>query len=71
MYAASEFAYCGQREVALRLLKKAVEQNYCGWPAMDKDPLFASIRGTPEFAAIRQAGIDCQKRFLAHRDRAH
>jgi len=69
-YAASEFAYCGQREVALRLLKKAVEQNYCGWPAMDKDPLFASIRGTPEFAAIRQAGIDCQKRFLAHRDAA-
>jgi TolB-like protein len=66
-YAASEFAYCGLREVALRLLKKAVEQNYCAWPAMDKDPLFASIRGTPEFAAIRQAGIECQKRFLAHR----
>jgi len=69
-YAASEFAYCGQREVALRLLRKAVEENYCSYPAMDKDPLFASIRGRPEFAAIRQAGIECQKRFLAHRDAA-
>jgi TolB-like protein len=69
-YVASEFAYCGQRELALRLLKKAVEQNYCSYPAMDKDPLFASIRGTPEFAAIRQTGIECQKRFLAHREHA-
>jgi hypothetical protein len=66
--AATSLADCGQRELALRLLEKAVEQNFCGYPAMDKDPLFASIRGTPEFAAIRQAGIDCQKRFLAHRN---
>ena len=63
-------AQCRQPDLALRLLKTAVEQNYCSYPAMDKDPLFASIRGTPEFAAIRQAGIDCQKRFLAHRERA-
>jgi len=63
-------AQCRQSEQALQLLKTAIEQNYCAWPAMDKDPLFASIRGRPEFAAIRQAGIECQKRFLAHRDRA-
>jgi TolB-like protein/tRNA A-37 threonylcarbamoyl transferase component Bud32 len=67
---ASNLARCGYPDLALRLLRKAVEQNYCGYPAMDKDPLFASIRGTPEFAAIRQAGIECQKRFLAHRDRS-
>jgi TolB-like protein/tRNA A-37 threonylcarbamoyl transferase component Bud32 len=67
---ATGLAQCHQSELALRLLKTAVEQNYCAWPAMDNDPDFASIRGTPEFAAIRQAGIECQKRFLAHRDRA-
>jgi hypothetical protein len=67
---ATGLAFCGQSELAIRLLKTAVEQNYCAWPAMDNDPDFASIRGTPEFAAIRQAGIECQKRFLAHRDRA-
>jgi TolB-like protein len=63
-------AECGQSDLALRLLKTAVEQNFCAWPAMDKDLEFASIRGRPEFAAIRQAGIECQKRFLAHRERA-
>ncbi|HEX9302951.1 MAG TPA: hypothetical protein VGA31_00725, partial [Thermoanaerobaculia bacterium] len=67
---ATGLAQCHQSELALRLLKTAVEQNYCAWPAMDNDPDFASIRGTPEFAAIRQAGIECQKRFLAHRDAA-
>jgi len=63
-------AECGQSDLALRLLKTAVEQNFCAWPAMDKDLEFASIRGRPEFAAIRQAGIECQKRFLAHREHA-
>jgi len=70
-HSAGHFADCGERETALRLLRKAVEQNYCSYPAMDNDPLLASIRGTPEFAAIRQAGIECQKRFLAHRGTAN
>jgi eukaryotic-like serine/threonine-protein kinase len=63
-------ALCGDRESALQLLRKGVEQNFCGYPAMDRDPLFDPIRRTPEFAEIRQAGIDCQKRFLAHRNAA-
>jgi hypothetical protein len=56
-------AFAGQHDVALRLLRRAVEQKYCGYPAMDNDPLFASIRSAPQFAAIRSAGIDCQKKF--------
>ena len=59
-------AYIGQRDAALSLLRRAVEQNYCSYPAMDNDPLFASIRNTPEFAAIRTAGIECQKKFKEH-----
>jgi hypothetical protein len=66
-FAAGGFARCGYQDLALRLLRRAVEQNYCAYPAMEKDPLLASIRGTPEFAEIRQAGIACQQRFLAHR----
>jgi hypothetical protein len=34
---------------------------------MDHDPLFDSIRKTPEFAEIRKMGIACRERFLAHR----
>ncbi|HEV2233280.1 MAG TPA: protein kinase [Terriglobia bacterium] len=63
---AAVLAYCGQRDIALRLLRRAVDQNYCGYPAMDNDPLFANIRNTTEFAAIRSAGIECQKKFKEH-----
>ncbi len=66
-FAASEFAHFGFPEVSLRILKRAVEQNYCAYPTMDRDPLFATVRGTPEFAEIRKMGVDCQQRFLAHR----
>src|SRR5688572_1218429 len=62
---ASRVAFCGDRESALHLLRKAVEGNYCSYPAMDRDPLFDSIRKTPEFAEIRRAGMACQQRFLA------
>jgi TolB-like protein len=60
-------ALCGDRENALQILRKGVEQNFCGYPAMDTEPSFASLRGTPEFAEIRKIGIACQERFLAHR----
>ncbi len=63
----SVLAFCGDRENALGILRNAVESNFCGHPAMDRDPLFASIRNTPEFAEIRRAGIACQQRFLTHR----
>jgi hypothetical protein len=67
-YSFSTFvALCGDRESALRLLRGAVEANFCGYPAMDRDPLFASIRSTPEFAEIRKMGMACQQRFLSHR----
>jgi TolB-like protein/Tfp pilus assembly protein PilF len=64
---ASRVAFCGDHESALHLLRKAVEGNYCSYPAMDRDPLFDSIRKTPEFAEIRRAGMACHQRFLAHR----
>ena len=63
-------AFCGDREGALQILRKGVEENFCGYPAMDKDPLFDSIRKTAEFAEIRKMAVECQKRFLAHRDAA-
>jgi len=67
-FAAANLADCGHPALALRLLRRAVEQNYCAYPTMEKDPMLASVRGTAEFAEIRKMGIECQKRFLAHRD---
>ena len=66
-WAASDFAHFGYPDISLRLLKRAVEQNFCGYPAIDRDPLLVSIRKTPEYADIRRAGMACQQRFLAHR----
>jgi hypothetical protein len=66
-WAASDFAHFGYPDISLRLLKRAVEQNFCGYPAIDRDPLLVSIRKTPEFAEIRRSGMACQQRFLSHR----
>ena len=66
---AANLAYCGQNEKALSLLSKAVEGHYCSYPVMDADPFFAGLRGTAEFAKVRQAGIDCQEEFSSQWDR--
>src|SRR6266567_787733 len=36
-------AFCGQKEAALRMIRHAVEQHYCAYPAMDTDPLLPGI----------------------------
>jgi TolB-like protein/Flp pilus assembly protein TadD len=63
--AAANLAYCGQNDKALALLAKAVEGNYCSYPAMDWDPFFAGLRGTPEFARIRAAAMTCQQNLAS------
>jgi hypothetical protein len=65
--AAANLAYCDQNKAALRLLRLAVQGNYCSYPAMDLDPFLASMRTAPEFAAIRAAGMACQKSFVTER----
>jgi len=66
-YTAGHLALAGYRDAALRLLRKAVENNYLVHEAMDRDPLFEAIRKTPEFAAIRAESVRKQKEFLAKR----
>jgi TolB-like protein len=66
-FAASHLAYCGQTAAALDLLQRTVKANYCAYPAMDTDPMFASIRTQPEYPEIRAVGKACQDNFLAGR----
>jgi DNA-binding winged helix-turn-helix (wHTH) protein/TolB-like protein len=66
---ASALSFCGQSDAALRQLRKAITGKYCSWPAMQNDPLFDPIRQRPEFGELRQAAIQCQQAFLAHRRR--
>lgn len=48
-FAASHLAHCGQTAAAPAMLKRTVKANYCAYPAMDTDPMFASIRSLPEY----------------------
>jgi len=64
---ASDMAFCGEKDAALRLLKSSIDGKYCAYQALQKDPLLAPLRGTPEFAQLLSAAKQCQDNFLAER----
>jgi serine/threonine-protein kinase len=66
-YAAAHLAYCGQSQGAVGMLRRAIDGGYCSYPAVDSDPYFARLRGTPEFADVRAAAMACQEAFLSQR----
>ncbi len=58
-------AYCGQAGTAERLIRNAIDQNYCSAVALQSDPLLTKFRAAPEFGALQSAARDCQEKFLA------
>jgi DNA-binding winged helix-turn-helix (wHTH) protein/TolB-like protein len=68
---AGHLAYCGRTTEALRLLKLAIDGNYCSYPTMDLDPFFGKMRAVPEFAKVRAAGMSCHENFIANREPDH
>ena len=60
-------SFCGEPDLALVELRRAISQNYCSYPQMETDPLLIKIRAMPEFAEIRSSGIACQQQFLERR----
>jgi TolB-like protein len=56
----SLMAYCGQKDAALRLLKAAVQQNYCAYSALLEDPLLKDLRKETAFNQVLTAGSACQ-----------
>jgi len=63
-------SYCGQKDAAVRLLKKAIAQNYCAYSALQTDPLLVKLRGTPEFSELLSSAKQCRDRFLAQRNQS-
>jgi hypothetical protein len=68
-YQGSILAFCGNRDLAVRMIAAAIQHNYCAYSALELDPLLASLRGTPEFRRLREAGTKCQQDFLVARTR--
>lgn len=65
----TNMAFCGEKEIALHLLKAAVDGRYCAYTALQKDPLVASLRSEPEYPQLLAAAKQCQDNFLAERAR--
>jgi eukaryotic-like serine/threonine-protein kinase len=53
-------AACGQKDAALRLLKSAVQQNYCAYSALLGDPLLKGLRKETAFDEVLTAASACQ-----------
>ncbi|HYU24994.1 MAG TPA: hypothetical protein VEO74_07320, partial [Thermoanaerobaculia bacterium] len=62
-YLAGDAGFCGRPEKAIELLRGALQRNYCGYPAMESDPLLASVRALPAYASVRAEAAQCQERF--------
>ena len=65
---ATTFAAAGLREEAIEVLRRSVAGGFCAYPAMDREPLLASIRETAEFRGIRESAIACRDAFLRDRE---
>ena len=59
-HVAELMAACGQKEPALRLLKAAVQQNYCAHDALLDDPLLKDLRKETAFNEVLTAASACQ-----------
>jgi len=68
-FSAAHLAYVGQPEAALEMLKRTIDGGYCSFPAVNLDPMFRSVRGMSQFAAVEAAGMACQTEFQEQRGR--
>ena len=64
---AGSFAFCGQKEIAVRLMKGAIAGRYCAYDDLQNNSMLANLRGTPEFAELLSAAKQCQDNFLSER----
>jgi len=60
-YWGTAMAFCGKKEIALRMINAAVEQNYCAYSALLADPLVAKLRSSAEFDQVLTAAHQCQQ----------
>jgi len=65
---AALMAACGQNEPALRLLKAAVQQNYCAYSALLEDPLLKDLRKETAFNEVLTMSSNCQSVFKEGRN---
>jgi DNA-binding winged helix-turn-helix (wHTH) protein/tetratricopeptide (TPR) repeat protein len=55
--------YCGRRAEALLLIERAIDRNFCAWPALDQDPIWRGMRENASFLELREDARACHERF--------
>lgn len=63
-YHGAILSYCGQQELASKLIQSAISAHYCASTALTTDPLLEKLRATPLFAPLQQQAKQCEDEFL-------
>jgi serine/threonine protein kinase len=64
---ASDALFCGQKALALRMIKTSIEGHYCPYEGLRNDSIWAELRSAPEFPELLAGAKKCQEDFLARR----
>ncbi len=60
-YQGAIFAYCGKKDAAFRMLRNAIEQNYCAYSNLLSDPLLRGLHNDRQFDELLTAAHTCQQ----------
>ncbi len=66
---AQDFLFCGYKEIALEMIKNAIDNHFCAYSGLQNDSAWAKLRGTPEFAELVSTAKKCRDDFMAERDK--
>jgi TolB-like protein/predicted Ser/Thr protein kinase len=64
---AGRFLFCGQKEIAVQLIKSSIAGHFCAYTGLQNDSAWTKLRGTPEFAELVSEAKKCRADFLAER----
>jgi hypothetical protein len=66
---AADVLFCGQKDLALHMIKTSIDGHYCAYTGLQNDSIWAKLRGTPEWAEFLAEAKKCQDDFIAERDK--
>jgi eukaryotic-like serine/threonine-protein kinase len=66
---ASDILFCGQKDAAMKLLKRSVGGGFCAYAGLQNDSLWKPLRGTAEWSDLLAEAKGCRDRFMAERDK--
>ena len=64
---ASDIVFCGQKELALRMIKSSIEGHFCPYEGMENDSIWSKLRDAPEWSGLLSSAKKCQDDFFAQR----